>query len=173
MRGSPVRPASIYGRRDEVVDERTRRTSRLSPSVESVQFVTRQLEEYRENVERYFGVELGGCEEPQFLRYEIGDFFVAHQDGNTGLVNLESDRTRRVSVSIFLNQQSAKQKAENYCGGSLVFSDWRTGARHELFGEAGMLVAFRSETTHEVTPVTHGERYAIVSWYGGKTASGN
>jgi len=173
MRGSPVRPASIYGRRDEVVDERTRRTSRLSPSVESVQFVTRQLEEYRENVERYFGVELGGCEEPQFLRYEIGDFFVAHQDGNTGLVNLESDRTRRVSVSIFLNQQSAKQKAENYWGGSLVFSDWRTGARHELFGEAGMLVAFRSETTHEVTPVTHGERYAIVSWYGGKTASGN
>ena len=29
----------------------------------------------------------------------------------------------------------------------------------------GTLVAFRAETTHEVTPVTRGERYAIVSWY--------
>jgi len=28
-----------------------------------------------------------------------------------------------------------------------------------------MLVAFRSETTHEVTPVTHGERYSIASWF--------
>ena len=27
------------------------------------------------------------------------------------------------------------------------------------------LVAFRAETTHEVTPVTRGERSAIVSWY--------
>ena len=26
------------------------------------------------------------------------------------------------------------------------------------------LVAFRAETTHEVTPVTHGERHSIVYW---------
>ena len=31
--------------------------------------------------------------------------------------------------------------------------------------EPGTLVAFRSETTHEVTPVTHGERFSIASWY--------
>jgi hypothetical protein len=30
-------------------------------------------------------------------------------------------------------------------------------------GEAGTLVAFRAETTREVTPVTHGERYSIIS----------
>jgi predicted 2-oxoglutarate/Fe(II)-dependent dioxygenase YbiX len=29
----------------------------------------------------------------------------------------------------------------------------------------GTLVAFRSETTHEVTIVTHGVRYSIASWY--------
>jgi predicted 2-oxoglutarate/Fe(II)-dependent dioxygenase YbiX len=29
----------------------------------------------------------------------------------------------------------------------------------------GTLVAFPSETTHEVTPITHGERLSIVSWY--------
>lgn len=168
VRHSPGGAASTYGKGERTVDERVRRTSRVSPSADTVRGVIRRLEECRPIVERHFSVELGECEEPQFLCYRTGDFFVAHQDGNTGLINLESDRTRRVSVSIFLNQQSANQENNRYCGGSLVFSDWRASARHELFGEAGMLVAFRAETTHEVTPVTYGERYAIVSWYGRK-----
>ena len=75
---------------------------------------------------------------------------MAHQDGNTGLVNLESDRTRKISVTIFLNNQSPISQPDCYEGGSLLFSDWRTGVRQEVVGEAGMLVAFRSETTHEV-----------------------
>ena len=111
---------------------------------------------------------------PQFDLHIVIDFFDAnkcrksltHQDGNTGLINLDTDRTRRISITLFLNNQSAEQQSDTYDGGSLVFSDWRTGSRHEVSGEAGTLVAFRSETTHEVTPVTCGERYAIVSWYG-------
>ena len=91
---------------------------------------------------------------------------MAHQDGNTGLVKLKSDAWRRISVTIFLNQESATPGAETYSGGSLVFSDWRTDARLTVAGEAGKLVAFPSETTHEVEPVTHGERYSIVTWYG-------
>jgi Uncharacterized iron-regulated protein len=166
MRRSPAGAALTYGKGEGSVDERVRRASRVSPSAETVAYVTRRLEEHRRNLEGHFGTELSGCEEPQFLCYRVGDFFVAHQDGNTGLVNLDSDRTRRVSITIFLNNQSAERLAEAYGGGSLVFSDWRTGSRHEVVGEAGTLVAFRSETTHEVTPVTHGERYAIVSWYG-------
>lgn len=168
MRRSPVTSASTYGKGDATVDERVRRTSRVSPSAEKARYVMGRLEGRRHSLERHFAVELGDCEEPQFLRYREGDFFVAHQDGNTGLINLESDRTRRVSVSIFLNQQSATEEEGDYCGGSLVFTDWRVGARREVLGEAGTLVAFRSETTHEVTPVTRGERYAIVSWYGRK-----
>lgn len=31
--------------------------------------------------------------------------------------------------------------------------------------EAGTLVAFRAETTHEVTPVTHSEGYSIINWH--------
>jgi SM-20-related protein len=119
----------------------------------------------RERVAEHFGVRLSRCEEPQFLWYRTGDFFVAHQDGNTGLVRLDSDKSRLVSVSIFLNQQSETAENDSYSGGSLVFSDWRLDTRFDLAGEAGTLVAFRSEITHEVTPVTHGERYAIVSWY--------
>lgn len=165
MRRSPATAATTYGQGEATVDERVRRTRRVSAPAETVRYVTRRLEEYLQSVEQHFAVRLEGCEEPQFLCYRTGDFFVAHQDGNTRLINTESDRTRRVSVSIFLNRQSPVEGGEDYCGGSLVFSDWRTGVRQEMFGEPGMLVAFRSEITHEVTPVTGGERYAIVSWY--------
>ena len=33
-----------------------------------------------------------------------------------------------------------------------------------LVGESGLLVAFDSNLTHAVTPVTHGERYTVVTW---------
>ncbi|MCA1578026.1 MAG: 2OG-Fe(II) oxygenase [Acidobacteria bacterium] len=37
--------------------------------------------------------------------------------------------------------------------------------KFHFVGERGTLIAFRAETTHEVTPVTHGERYSMVSWF--------
>ena len=124
--------------------------------------------ECKREVEEHFAVTLRDCEEPQFLSYRVGDFFVAHQDGNTGMMRLAQE-DRRVSVVIFLSRQSTVPEDGAYCGGSLVFHDWRPGPRREedlsLAGEVGTLVAFKSETTHEVTPVTHGERFSIASWY--------
>lgn len=158
--------APTYGKGDAAVDERVRRVRRVAVSPDSVAYVTQRLEQQRTAVARHFSVNLTKSEEPQFLCYRVGDFFVAHQDGNTGLVNLDTDRTRRISVSIFLNNQSVAPEPDTYGGGALVFSDWHHGKRHEVYGEAGILIAFRSELTHEVTPVTHGDRFAIVSWYG-------
>jgi SM-20-related protein len=166
MRHSPVNAALTYGKGEGIVDERVRRVRQVSMSSKSTRYVIGRLAEYRKNLEHHFDIKLGACEPPQFLSYGVGDFFVAHQDGNTRLINLETDRMRRISITIFLNEQSVDQHGDTYCGGALVFSDWRTGARHEVSGKSGMLVAFRSETTHEVTIVTSGERYAIVSWYG-------
>lgn len=167
MRRSPAAPAITYGQSDAgSVNERVRKVERLMPARETVEHVTRRLIDYRQKVGKHFGISLSSCEEPQFLRYRVGDFFVAHQDGNTGLVLLDTDRSRRISISIFLNSESEAPETDAYCGGSLVFSDWRNDREFRLSGETGMLVAFRSETTHEVIPVTHGERYSIVSWYG-------
>ena len=167
MRRSPAAPAVTYGQGGPgSVNERVRKVTRRQPSRETVEYITRRLMEYCEQVGEHFGISLRGCEEPQFLHYGVGDFFVAHQDGNTGLVLLDTDRSRRISISIFLNHQSEEPETDSYCGGSLVFSDWRAGREFRLGGETGSLVAFRSETTHEVIPVTYGERYAIVSWYG-------
>jgi len=167
LRRASSRPALTYGKGEfGSTDGQVRRTLQLVPSANTIQLVARRLSEYRQCLEQHFGVRLDGNEEPQFLCYRLGDFFVAHQDGNTGLVQLKSDAWRRISVTIFLNQESATPGAETYSGGSLVFSDWRTDARLTVAGEAGKLVAFPSETTHEVEPVTHGERYSIVTWYG-------
>ena len=167
MRRSPASPAVTYGQGGPgSVNERIRKVESLMPSKETVQHVSRRLMDYREEVAEHFGISLSGCEEPQFLRYRVGDFFVAHQDGNTGLLLLDTDRSRRISISIFLNRQSETPETDCYCGGSLVFSDWRYDKEFRLTGETGTLVAFRSATTHEVVPVTHGKRYSIVSWYG-------
>src|SRR5712671_3617672 len=163
IRRSPAAPAVTYGQGGPgSVNERVRKVERLEPSRETVEYVTRRLLEYREQVGEHFGLNLSSCEEPQFLRYRVGDFFVAHQDGNTGLVRLDTDRSRRISVSIFLNRHSEAPEPDTYCGGSLVFSDWRAGRKFRIEGETGTLVGFRSETTHEVTPVTYGERFSIV-----------
>jgi SM-20-related protein len=163
-------PATVYGRGEAgAVDERVRKVARLIPSPETIERVRRRLLETLEEVGAHFGISLSRCEEPQFLRYRVGDFFVAHQDGNTGMLRSEREQSRKVSVVIFLNRQSEIPEAGSYAGGSLLFSEWRPGRNHgqyHLAGEAGTLVAFPSETTHEVTPVVLGERYSIVSWYG-------
>jgi len=162
-------PATVYGRTDSgSVDERVRKTSRLTVSEETFELVKQRLLDYKPRIEQHFQVSLRNCEEPQFLRYNVGDFFVAHQDGNTGMIRLASDAERRVSISIFLNKQSEDSLPGTYSGGSLKFSDYRKPPPDREFYmpvETGLLVAFRSELTHEVTPITRGERYSIVSWY--------
>ena len=157
--------ATVYGRSDSgAVDERTRRTTRLAASARTDELVRRFLNERMSAVEEHFGLSLERLEEPQFLRYEAGDFFVAHQDGNTGMLRSERE-SRRVSAVIFLNQQTDSPADGAYCGGALVFHP--RGAREPVRfeGEPGTLVAFRAETTHEVEPVTDGVRLSIASWY--------
>jgi SM-20-related protein len=128
--------------------------------------VTRLLERQRPRIEAHFGRPLDRCEEPQFLRYGPGDYFVAHQDGNTPLIRDQS-LFRKISVVIFLSEQSEHPRPDAFCGGSLVLHGPFSGpdVRIPLAPAPGTLVAFPSETTHEVTPITHGERLSIVSWY--------
>jgi SM-20-related protein len=162
-------PATVYGSSDSGgVDERVRRASRLSPSGNTVNLVKHRLMDYKHEVERHFQLSVQDVEEPQFLRYRVGDFFVAHQDGNTGLIRLNTESERKISIVIFLNRQTDEPVAGTYGGGSLKFSDYRAEPSYREYsvqGEAGLFVAFRAELTHEVIPVTHGERYSIVSWY--------
>jgi len=162
-------PAIVYGQNDVgQVNDLVRKAKRLELPATTIEYVKQRLIEHQKTLEDRFSIPLSTCEDPQFLRYDVGDFFVAHQDGNTGLLKLASDAERRVSISLLLNSQSDEPVSGTYGGGSLRFSDYRAEPQNREFYlpiEAGTLVAFRSELTHEVTPITHGHRYSIVSWY--------
>ena len=68
---------------------------------------------------------------------------------------------------IFLSAQSADGSGDSYGGGSWCFTGPipAPSLQVPVAPAPGTLVCFRAETTHEVTPVTHGERFTIVSWY--------
>ena len=151
-----------------LVYAQARKTTRLTVPPATGERVTRLLMERKDALERHFGLALGDCEEPQFLRYETGDFFVPHQDGNTPLI-YDKSRFRKISVVLFLSRQSENPTPETYGGGSLVLHGHYSGPelRVPVAAAPGTLAAFWAETTHEVTPVTHGERFTIVSWFHG------
>jgi SM-20-related protein len=165
MNAAQAEAATVYSHTvSDYVDQNMRQTLRIRPSTETIELITNRLRAHQQTIEKHFAVSLSECEDPQFLRYRVGDFFVAHQDGNTGLLRLDSER-RRISLVIFLSRESELPEADAYCGGSLILSDLRSDRKVHLIGAPGKLVVFRAETTHEVTPVTHGERYSIVSWF--------
>jgi SM-20-related protein len=160
-------PATVLGpSAEQRVASSARRATQVPVSESARAIVVDRLARLRPRVAAYLGRRLDSIEEPQFVRYGPGDYFVAHQDGNTPLV-VDDSRLRRVTVVIFLSAQSAHPAPETFCGGSLVLhGGFGQDARHvTVTPAAGMLVAFPAETTHEVLPITHGERLTVVSWY--------
>jgi SM-20-related protein len=160
--------ATVHGQGQTQVATRVRHATQLAVSDATRRLVDQRLSELKPALMERFGVTLSAHEPPQFLRYETGGFFVAHQDGNTPLTR---DRTldRRISIVIFLNAQTPEAEPEpgGYTGGELVFHAPYPdiGTRQAVAGAAGSLLAFRSEMTHEVMMVTGGERYTIATWF--------
>jgi SM-20-related protein len=150
-----------------------RRTTRIDVSPETRARLRGLLMARKAEVEAHFGVALTECEDPQFLRYEAGDFFVPHQDGNTPMV-WDDSRFRRISAVVFLSTRSQEEAPDTYGGGELVFHGHYAGPQERVVAGAapGSLVAFRAETTHEVTRITHGVRYTIASWFRGEGPPG-
>ncbi|HEX8392137.1 MAG TPA: 2OG-Fe(II) oxygenase [Longimicrobium sp.] len=143
-----------------------RKSTRLSVSPETRERVRNALLSRSAEIGAHFGVDIKECEDPQFLRYEEGDYFVAHQDGNTPMLHDDS-RFRRISAVLFLSNRSEEPAPGTYGGGSLVFHGPYSGPmlRVAAEGRPGSLVTFRAETTHEVLPVTHGVRYTVAAWF--------
>ncbi len=169
MQSAHAVAATVYGGNPGyhgTVDDRVRMVARLTMSPETRQKIAALLLQQKARLEQRFGVALTHCEEPHFLRYEVGNFFVAHQDGNTPMI-YDHTRFRKVSVSIYLSQQSSQPGPNIYGDGELVLHGAypNINERHRVVEPPGTLVAFRSEVTHEVLPISHGVRHAIVSWF--------
>jgi len=161
---SPTTQAPVYIEgTEDTIHESIRKTTSLHPSAETVSEVHSRLLGQKSSLETHFRLNLIDCEPPQFLRYEKGDFFVRHQDGNTHQLDFDHLRIRRISIVVFLNDFANEPQENCYSGGLLNF--YGQEAEYGLSGETGMLVAFSADTMHEVVPVTSGERFTIISWF--------
>jgi SM-20-related protein len=161
---SPTTQAPVYIQGTEGnIHENVRKTTSMHPAPETFDYVHRLLLEQTSALSQHFGDTLSDCEPPQFLRYKEGDFFVRHQDGNPRQDDFNHLKVRRISIVVFLNDSSAEPQADSYTGGMLNFYDQTK--EFGLEGETGLLVAFTSDTFHEVIPVTSGERFTIITWF--------
>jgi SM-20-related protein len=170
IRSAPTTQAPVYieGSPD-LVHEDVRRATSLHPSAETIDWVQERLLQQLPALSAHFKLDLTGCERPQFLVYRAGDFFVRHQDGNSEQLEFDHLRVRRISIVVFLNDAATELEPDTFRGGALLFC--REGDAQQqsvtfpLWGETGLLVAFASETLHEVTPVTDGERFTIINFF--------
>ncbi len=101
--------------------------------------------------DKYFNYDLIGFHELQYTKYEKDCFYDKHIDS---LYNVYS--VRKLSISIQLSDPSS------YDGGDLLLH--YAPSPDVAKKEQGVLTAFNSLTLHEVTPVSRGERMALVCW---------
>jgi SM-20-related protein len=151
------------------VDEDSRKVESTILAKEIRSDLKKRLKALIPQLEKHFKVQLGGCESPDFLIYRPSDFFTPHADGGYS-ANSNETRTRCVTAVIFLNRESPQPEEGTYGQGQLMFYGLLDGPRWQECGlplrpEPGLLVAFPSNMMHEVTPVSHGQRLTVVTWY--------
>ena len=154
----------IKGARTET-DEAVRRTKTVRLEAAFLRHLEQLYTSILPLLEAYFEISLHAFEPPQLLRYGRGDFFVAHQDSGHGPEHPDLIQRRAVSTVLFLNDQSLSAGPHVFGGGTLTLLDPRQAVRMPVRPQTGQLVAFPSHTFHQVTPVQHGERFTIVTWY--------
>lgn len=168
---APGESASVYVSDNEsAVKPQARKTLSVDVPPGLDRIVRDRLEAGRADLERHFGMRLERCEAPQYLVYGPGGFFRPHVDARppSDTHHLE-DAGRLVSAVIFLSTPDSADRAD-YGGGELRLFDlidepaWR-GIGFACDSAPGLLLAFRSDTTHEVTPVTRGFRCSVATWY--------
>ena len=116
------------------------------------------------DIEEFFNLKLKTVNPMQTLYYAEGHFFKPHMDDVK--VNTETEY-KKITVVIFLNDQSKKDNISGYAGGDLKL--------HGLFIEfpekaltvpsrKGLMVAFNSDIVHEITTIKSGDRCSLAIW---------
>jgi SM-20-related protein len=169
MTSAEAEAATIRHRGDVYrVDEDRRRTRRARVGEATVALVEQRLASIADRIGSAFGIaSLAGIRELQFLIYRQGDYFKRHVDRIPDRDQGHPSQARQVSVVLFINGPAAEPAPGSYGGGALRFylADGEAESAHDLDGEPGLLVAFPPTAPHEVTPVSHGERFTIVGWF--------
>jgi predicted 2-oxoglutarate/Fe(II)-dependent dioxygenase YbiX len=149
------------------LDPHQRVTEQIKPSATLECLIRERLFAIQPTLEQHFSQPLKGYQDPLFYRYNPGGFFATHRDCIDTPDAPDFLRTRRISIIIFLNAMSKEPMSRHYSGGALTFYGLMNDPRYgfPMTGTPGMLIAFRSDISHEVQMVTAGERYTVVSWF--------
>ena len=104
----------------------------------------------------HFGFEgMRLTEVAQFTHYLTGGFYEWHMDND--VQGKHQPPVRKISMTLLLSPEN------EFEGGELEFMS--KGKRAKL--KQGQAIFFASWLQHRVKPVTKGERYSLVMWFGG------
>jgi len=139
------------------LNKQTRNTDVFDLGEYSLEFKTLLENTFRNIINQIYNKEIDWYEEPNFLRYQPGGFYVLHADAeNWDSENKQWVRSieRDLSFLIYLN--------EDYTGGEIVFPHFNFTFKPKK----GMFVCFPSDHRyiHKVNETTAGIRYVIVTW---------
>jgi predicted 2-oxoglutarate/Fe(II)-dependent dioxygenase YbiX len=117
-----------------------------------VREVEARLDDCRQAISDFYGVELSDREGAGFIRYPEGGFYAPHRD-RADVPSWPGAARRRVAVVVFLNNASGTLR---------LFLD---DSPVDVHPRAGMLAAFPADALHEVTVVQGSSRDVIVDWF--------
>ena len=160
MADAPGESPSLYRDGEYAIDHGLRRSLRLRMPAASRTLVQQTIDALRPAVAEHFHLTLHGTEGADFLAYRTGDFFAVHRDRARADDHLPAG-PRQVALIIFLNP------SPGYVGGDLRLYSVLDDPQFKEYGFSvppapGLLVAFRADLLHEVTPVVSGARFVIV-----------
>jgi predicted 2-oxoglutarate/Fe(II)-dependent dioxygenase YbiX len=140
---------------DAAIVDAARRAAHVTADDATVARVSSCLDAYRDSVAAFFDVHLVAREGAGLVRYGTGDFYRPHRD-RADMASWPAASRRSITLILFLNA--------DFDGGLLrLLADDEEDV--DVVPEAGMLVAFPSETGHEVTTITRGTRDVVVDWF--------
>ena len=153
MDGGETETAEVLSGDTAIVDA-ARRAAHVTADDETLARVSSCLDAQRDTVAAFFDVPVVAREGAGLVRYGAGGFYRPHRD-RADTPSWPAASRRCVTLILFLNA--------DFEGGLLrLLPDDDDDV--EIVPEEGMLVAFPSETGHEVTTITRGTRDVVVDW---------
>jgi predicted 2-oxoglutarate/Fe(II)-dependent dioxygenase YbiX len=163
MRRADGDPAEVFAGDTVRVDRGTRHATELAAPAALAADLDGRVAALGPALSRHFDRAVGVAESVSLLRYGPGGYYRPHRDRGA-----RSGTARTVSVVIFVNDGRSEP---GFAGGALrfygVLGEGMPEVGVDIEPEAGTLIAFPSEWLHEVAPVATGERYTVVTWFGG------
>lgn len=159
-----------HGIGDNIKEEVKKRKEYIGLPPETELKIRQKLLQLMPKMAERFGLELKDVQPIKFTRYDEGDYYRIHLDISPHADAPAIINDRKVSIIIFINQEGENLSEGDYVGGNLTFYGLLKDRQWQNVGlplesEMGLLIAFRPDMPHEVTPVTEGSRFTITTWF--------